>query len=364
MTTPDTQAVTAAPTPVVACPSHAGHAPSVEVQCGRAIPAFDTTARVEAILAALAGRPEITLTAPGSYGLEPIRRVHGFGLIEFLRTAWASAEPPGDGIDLIFADTFLHDRLRQGMGPLTHAGGGALGRYCFDTITGVGPSTWTAAAASADTALTAAELARRGAPLAVGLCRPPGHHVGPDLFGGGCYLNNAGIAAQSLRDGGVSRVAVLDLDFHHGNGTQALFYDRADVLYASLHGDPARHYPYFTGWPDETGAGEGSGYTVNLPLPPRVGVDDYLDLLETATDRVLDGGFEAVVVSLGFDTYDGDVSGDAALTTADYRRIGRHVAGLGLPTVALLEGGYSVTALGDNLWSWIKGFRAEQGERP
>jgi acetoin utilization deacetylase AcuC-like enzyme len=356
----------AAPTPVVTCPGHTGHAPAVEVQCGRPIPAFDVPARIDAILTSLAANPGVRLQEPSEHDLEPIHRVHGDGMLDFLRTIWKhTADRPDDSIELIFADTFCHEALRKGLGPSPVQTGSAapMGRYCFDTITGVGPETWAAAIASVDTALTAADLALAGAGLAVGLCRPPGHHVGPELFGGGCYLNNAGITAQWLRDHGMDRVAVLDVDFHHGNGTQSLFYDRADVLYTSLHGDPARAYPYFTGFPEEVGTGTGTGYTLNLPLPPGVQGEEYLALLRTATARIAEFDAQAIVVSLGFDTFAGDVSGDAVLTTTDFRHVGRQIAKLGLPAVALLEGGYSVNVLGDNLSSWIDGFRTEQGAR-
>ncbi len=345
--------------PVVIAPQHAQHDPGVEVQCGRQIPAFDRTERMTSILKRIEGDPGLEMVDPRQHGTAPILRVHDPELVAFLAAAWASADHAADGPQIIFADTFLHHALGVPGQTLHMAPGapGALGRFCFDTITGIGPGTWAAAVGSVDTALTAAERVRSGARVAVGLCRPPGHHVASDLFGGGCYLNNAAVATQWLRDSGAKTVAVLDLDFHHGNGTQAIFYSRADVLYASLHGDPDRCYPYFTGRAGETGTADGRGFTLNVPLPPHIEGAAYRTLLERALDAVSSYGPDFLVVSLGFDTYQGDPAGDAALTTADYRAIGADVAGLGIPMVALLEGGYSVDALGANLAAWINGVR-------
>jgi acetoin utilization deacetylase AcuC-like enzyme len=354
--------VTIPATPIVTAPRHGGHSPAVEVQCGRALPAFDTTRRMTSILDRLSAEDGVALHKPASFGARPIEQVHDPELLRFLARAWGETQPPGDGIEAIFADTFLHAKLRAAFGPLPETSrlAGDFGKFCFDTITAIGPLTWTAATASVDTALTAASELLAGGDLAVGLCRPPGHHVTRDLFGGGCYLNNAAITAQWLRDQGMSRVAILDLDFHHGNGSQALFYDRADVLYASLHGNPAHWYPFFTGWPAETGAGAGRGYNQNVLLPPRVDGDRYIALLTRILQGISSQRYDAVVVSLGFDTAEGDISGDATLRGEDYRRVGAQVASLGLPVVAVLEGGYVVETLGANLAEWVRGFRDER----
>ncbi|WP_380173671.1 histone deacetylase family protein [Kineococcus sp. DHX-1] len=347
--------------PVVLAPDHEGHHPDVEVQCGRPIPAFDTPARMESVLAALRGTAWARQVEPTPRGDvdAAMARVHDTDLLDFLRRAWDEAPRETDDGGLLFADTFWHQGLQTpaAVRPVDVTEGGAMGRYCFDTITGVGPGTWRAARGSVLTALTAADAVLAGDRLAVGLCRPPGHHVTRSVFGGGCYLNNAAITAQSLRDRGVATVLVVDVDFHHGNGTQALFHDRADVVYTSLHGDPRRSYPYFTGHAEERGSGDGSGATINVPLPPGVEGAQYLDLLQDALQRSAAHAPEAVVVSLGFDTFRGDVSGDALLDTPDYARIGEAVAGLGLPLVVLLEGGYSVPALGENLVAWLDGAR-------
>jgi acetoin utilization deacetylase AcuC-like enzyme len=350
--------VTLATIPVVKSPRHRGHAPTVEVQCGRPIPAFDVVARMESIHAALADHHRMTMVDPQS-GLavaEMIQRVHAVELVDFLAHAWTQSSHPGDDVDLVFADTFAHPGLHAPQSRRKAADqAGALGRYCFDTITGVGPSTFEAATGSVATALTAAGYVARGASLALALCRPPGHHVSVDAFGGGCYLNNAAITAQWLRDQGADKIAIVDVDFHHGNGTQAIFYDRADVFYTSLHGDPDRCYPYFTGYADETGIRDGKGTTLNLPFRAEIEGTGYRALLDGALSAVSNYRPDFVVVSLGFDTYRDDPAGDAALDTADYLSVGQDFSCLGIPTVAILEGGYSVNALGSNVRAWMLG---------
>lgn len=346
-------------TPIVTAPRHTGHAPAIEIQCGRILPAFDTVERMASVLGAVEALPDVELREPSTHPRVAITRVHDAAFVDYLERAWEqAADRPEDDLALVFADTFLHEGLAVPRDSVESGPRGPLGRYCFDTITGVGPQTWDAAAGSVDSALTAADAVLAGERLAVALCRPPGHHVTRSVFGGGCYLNNAAITAQWLRDGGVGRVAVLDVDFHHGNGTQALFYERSDVSYTSLHGHPSRSYPYYTGHADETGEGEGRGYNLNLPLGPATAGDAYVDTLERAAEAIAAQRADVLLVSLGFDTYHADGSGDAILRTEDYARIGARMGELGLPVLAVLEGGYSVEALGPNLVSWLSGVRA------
>lgn len=344
--------------PVVTSPLHRGHSPRVEVACGRPMPAFDVVARMQSVLDALTPDSHFELTPPRQdlTVAAQIERVHDVKLVEFLRRAWDEIESPDDGVDLIFADTFSHTGFHAPTKPtksVTDAA--AMGLYCFDTITGIGPNTYAAAIGSVVTALTAAERTVGGSDLTLALCRPPGHHVTVDAFGGGCYLNNAAISAQWLRDHGADRVAVVDLDFHHGNGTQAIFYDRADVLYTSLHGHPDRSYPYFTGYADETGTGQGLGANLNLPFEAGVDGRIYGGLVERALSAVEEHRPDFVVVSLGFDTYCDDPAGDAALQTDDYRDVGKLFSELDVPVLALLEGGYSVPQLGANVRAWSTG---------
>src|SRR4029077_3344924 len=196
------------------------------------------------------------------------------------------------------------------------------------------------------------------------LCRPPGHHAARAMYGGYCFFNNAAIVAQSLIVGGANRVAILDIDYHHGNGTQQIFWERSDVLYVSLHADPARAFPYFSGHADEVGAGAGKGFNHNLPLAERTGIDGYVPALERACTIV--DGFDPdapVVVSLGFDTFERDPIADLGLTTADYARVGSRIACSRRLTVLIQEGGYAIDAIGANAVSFLSGFVRWLAER-
>ena len=248
----------------------------------------------------------------------------------------------------------------------------APGYYSFDMCAPIVAGTYQAARAAADVALTAADLLLGGERVVYALCRPPGHHAGSDLYGGYCYLNNAAIAAEYLLSttdhrppttdpvsssvvGRRSSVAILDIDYHHGNGTQQIFYARSDVLFVSIHADPAREYPFFAGYADERGGGEGAGLNLNIPLEPGVADARYLGALEQALAAIDAFGPRHLVLSAGFDTFGGDPLGDFALTAAAYPAIGRRIAALGLPTLVVQEGGYAVAALGENVVGLLRG---------
>jgi acetoin utilization deacetylase AcuC-like enzyme len=223
---------------------------------------------------------------------------------------------------------------------------GRAGRFCYDTMTLVGPGSWEAIRAAADAALTAADLVAAGAPAAYALCRPPGHHAGPVSYGGSCYLNNAAIAAQALRAAGADRVAVIDIDAHHGNGTQAIFYARADVFYGSLHVDPgAGWFPHYVGYAGERGAAGGAGANRNLPLAPGTADAGWLEALAALCAEVRNRGTDALVVSLGVDAAATDPESPLQVTTAGYHRGCAQIAGLG-PAVVIQEGGYDLATLG------------------
>ena len=215
---------------------------------------------------------------------------------------------------------------------------GRIGWYALAGETAISQGTWEAAQAAADVALTGAARVAEGARAAFALCRPPGHHAAQDMFGGYCFLNNAAIAAEAMRAAGAARVAVLDVDFHHGNGTQAIFWERADVLFASLHGDPAHAFPHFLGGAEETGAGAGAGFTANYPLAPGTGWEGWSAALEEACGRIAAAGAEALVISLGTDTYKDDPISFFRLESADFTRMGARIAAAG-PAHALRDGG-------------------------
>jgi acetoin utilization deacetylase AcuC-like enzyme len=232
------------------------------------------------------------------------------------------------------------------------------GRYAFDTMTPVGPGTWAAARAAVDCSLTAVDVVVDGAASAYALCRPPGHHVTRSAYGGSCYLNNAAVAAEALRRAGHERVAIVDVDAHHGNGTASIFYSRADVLYGSVHIDPgAGWFPHVVGFADETGSGEGIGATLNVPLPPETGDRAWLDGIANLADAVRHPGSTALVVSLGVDAEVGDPNSPLRITGDGYAGAGRRLHDLGLPTVVVQEGGYRLETLGGLVAGFLEPFR-------
>ena len=359
------------PIPLIASAVHLLHDGLVELMAGRQVPCFEAPARATTIREALVDSGLARLVEPTPHGSDPITAVHELELLDLVEHAWDDAVAAGhDPRRPLLPDTFLLRAYAATMSldRLPASRHERLGAYCFDTATPIVAGTAAAAREAVDIALTAADLVLGGAPLAYALCRPPGHHAGRNLIGGYCFFNNAAIVAESLRARGASRVAILDVDYHHGNGTQAIFWERGDVLYVSLHGDPAAAYPYFSGHASERGAGAGEGATFNLPLPPRTDGEAYLTALADGLSAVRDFEPDApLVVSLGFDTFGDDPICDFALDSDDYRRIGAAVAALDLPLVVVQEGGYAVEALGRNAVAFIRGAtggRAEADPRP
>ncbi|HWC42554.1 MAG TPA: histone deacetylase family protein [Actinomycetota bacterium] len=340
------------PMPVVAGEAHRGHDPPHEVNYGEVVrPPYERPERADRLRDALAaaGHP---LVAPVPHGPGPVLAVHEPALVGFLEGAWPAWRAAG-GPEVLIPDTFAIGRLARGGGRDPAGGTGRPGWFCFDTATPLVAGSFAAALAAADAALTAADLVAGGEPAAYALCRPPGHHAGPGYYGGFCLLNNAAIAARRLA--ALGRVAVVDVDFHHGNGTQDIFWEDAQVLYVSLHGDPAGHYPFFTGAADETGGGPGAGTTRNLPLPDGTGDDAYLAALDEAMAAVAAFDPAVLVVSAGFDTFEDDPIGAFGVTTGGFARIGAALAAAGRPLVVVQEGGYAVEALGANAVALMRG---------
>src|SRR4249919_3910428 len=248
---------------VVHSPLHARHAGGVELHRGELVPSFESPDRIDHILRAVQAA-NLPVIAPRDFAIESLHAVHDPAFVAFLRTAYARWQAEGKGGSML-PSGFPARSLRQDVVP---AGiNGAMGHYAFDAGTPIVAGTWDAAFAAARCALTAAALVSEGARASYALCRPPGHHAARSVYGGYCYLNNAALAAQALRDAGSARVAILDIDYHHGNGTQDIFWARGDVHFTSIHGSPDTEYPYFLGYADETGIGEGAGCTRNFPLP-------------------------------------------------------------------------------------------------
>jgi acetoin utilization deacetylase AcuC-like enzyme len=345
--------------PLVASDHHLAHDGLIELVGGRPEPCFESPERATVIREALLATSAYELVAPVDHGPDPIAAVHELELIDLVEHVWIDALAAGHDVSRpLLPDTFLV-REYAGRMPLEQLPANRrdrLGAYCFDTATPIVAGTAEAARASVDIALTALDRVLEGARLAYGLCRPPGHHAGRNLIGGYCYFNNAAIVAESLVARGARRVAILDVDFHHGNGTQQIFWERSDVLYVSLHGDPRGIYPYYSGYATERGAGTGDGLTLNLPLPPGTEGDAYLAALGEALAAVRTFDPDApLVVSLGFDTYHTDPISNLALHTDDYGRIGAAIGALTMPVVALQEGGYAIDALGVNAVAFLAG---------
>jgi acetoin utilization deacetylase AcuC-like enzyme len=233
---------------------------------------------------------------------------------------------------------------------------GQLGYHSFAADCSITAGTWPAVREAAAIAATSADLMMKHRQTTYGLCRPPGHHATSDQFGGYCYLNNAAIAAQRLLDSGASSVAVLDVDYHHGNGTQAIFADRSDVLFISIHADPTYEFPFFTGHANEIGQGEGEYWNLNLPLPAGTTMQGWMAALDTALTRIANADVDALVVSLGVDIYEFDPLGKFVINTANFTEIGMAINAAGLPTVVLQEGGYAVDDIGPNVAAFLQPF--------
>jgi acetoin utilization deacetylase AcuC-like enzyme len=288
------------------------------------------------------------------FPLENLTRIHAVDFVEFLQVAyrdWMQEGYHGDALPITWAIRgFRNDIVPQSIV-------GRLSYYSFDGMTQIVAGTWTAAKAAADVAMTAAAAVASGSDRVLfGLCRPPGHHAATNYYGGYCFLNNAALAAQHLLDQGAKRVAILDVDYHHGNGTQEIFYERADVLYVSIHADPLTDFPYFLGYADETGRGAGAGCNLNLPLPQGTDWLRWSGALDHAKLTIAAYRPDALIVSLGVDTFERDELSSFRLTTEDFLRMGASLRTLALPTVILMEGGYGYQHIGVNTVNVLTGF--------
>ncbi|MDT7520857.1 histone deacetylase family protein [Rhodoferax sp. TBRC 17198] len=335
---------------------HAQHQGKVEMFRGALVPCFEVPARVDHVLAELQRRQLGAVLEPQTFDESALTAIHSPRYLNFLATAWDQwvALDPTHADKDILPSVWPTRTLRTDIEPDNFAA--KVGLYSYDAGTPFTSGTWVAAREGAHCALSAAQAVLAGDRAAFALSRPPGHHAGADFFGGYCFLNNAALAAQHLRNAGMHKVAVLDVDYHHGNGTQAIFYDRPDVYFASIHGDPRTEYPFYLGHADETGAGAGLGANLNLPLPRGTDYATWAQALETALAGIAKFDADALVVSLGMDTFEGDPISGFKLTTQDYLRLGERLARAGLPTVFVFEGGYAVDAVGVNAVNVLQGF--------
>lgn len=331
---------------------HHGHAELID---GMLKPCFEMPRRADMVLERIRVTGLGTVEAPDTFGLEPVLRVHDAAYVAFLQSAWSRWQDDGrshDALPLVWPVRGLRtDRVPEDID-------GLLGYYSFDAGVPITAGTWQAVHSSANVALTACQALRESGNSIFALCRPPGHHAAADYMGGYCYLNNAAIAAQSLLDSGAARVAILDVDYHHGNGTQSIFYARNDVLFLSLHGDPRVEYPFFLGHADEPGAGAGFGYNHNYPLPHGTDWAAYQEALADACRKIAHYAPDALVLSLGVDTFEQDPISRFRLKNQDYLRMGEAVGALGVPTVIVMEGGYAVEDIGVNAVNVLIGFES------
>jgi acetoin utilization deacetylase AcuC-like enzyme len=347
--------------PVVWSDSCRLHEPAGEIWIGVRTPGTETAARPDAILAGLA-EEEPRLVPTEQHADAALLAVHDQALLAFLESAWDEWTAAGldrdPGQDRVVPYVFAHAALNSGRpAAVPTAIWAKPGYFAYDTMTLIGPGTWDAARASVDAALTAVDLVAAGAPCAYACCRPPGHHALRAAYGGSCYLNNSAVAAAALADRLRGTVAVLDIDAHHGNGTQEIFYDRADVLVGSVHVDPgAGWFPHFLGFATETGEAEGAGANKNLPLAPGSGDDAWLAAVEELAAWAHDGGATSLLVPLGVDAAAGDPESPLGVSAAGFRGTGRVLGELKLPTVLVQEGGYDLATIGPLVREVLLGF--------
>ena len=334
---------------------HQLHRGEFELSDGKLVPCYEKPERAELVLESVRQAALGEIVAPEEFGLDPILRVHDARFIDFLQNAWTmwtEAGRTGDALPLSWPIRGMRQIEPEHID-------GKLSFFSFDAGSPITRGTWRAAKSSANVALTGAARLRAGDDCVFSLCRPPGHHAAADFIGGYCYLNNAAIAAQDLLDEGAKQIAILDIDYHHGNGTQSIFYDRDDVLFVSIHADPAQEYPYFLGRADETGNGKGEGYNANFPLRWQSDAELWLKALDDGLRLIADYAPDYLLISLGVDTFIDDPISEFRLTSDDYLRVGSRIAALGLPMHFILEGGYAVEAIGTNVANVLRGAARE-----
>lgn len=335
-------------------PDHKRHGGQTELAEGLIVPGFEKPERAEFIHARVGDVGLGPVVAPVRHDLSRAKRVHDSAYVDFLSRVWELWQAEERAAPVAMPFVWPARGMRRDVPP-QHVDG-MLGYYSFDAGATFVEGTWDAVRASLDTALTAASIVHGGDRAAFALGRPPGHHAATATMGGYCYLNNAAAAAQWLRDEGAGRVSILDIDYHHGNGTQEIFYARSDVQVINLHADPREEFPYFLGHADEEGEGEGEGYNHNYPLPRGTEWPRWREALEEARGKIAAYAPDVLVISLGVDTYEGDPISRFRLRTEHYPLIGERIGRLGMPTLFVMEGGYAVEAIGVNAVGVLEGF--------
>ncbi|MDB5510565.1 MAG: histone deacetylase superfamily, partial [Enterovirga sp.] len=337
---------------VVHSPSSPRHDPDSYFRRGRTIPHPEQASR-HGILLGAAREAGHAVREAGDAGIEPLRAIHSDGHLELFRTAWSRRDELPEIGDEILTGHFARPQMSTRPAGLL----GQLGYHMADTSTPIRAGTWEAIYGSAQAAIGGADAAL-GEGAAYALCRPPGHHAYADSAGGFCFLNNTAVAAERMRHALGGRIAILDIDVHHGNGTQGIFYTRPDVLTVSVHADPSNYFPFYTGYGTETGAGAGAGYNLNLPLPQGSGDEPWLAAIRLGLDRI--AAFEpvALVVALGFDASADDPIGAFRVTTAGFEAAARLIGPVHGTVLLVQEGGYLCEALPRNLAAFLAAFEA------
>ena len=325
-----------------------------ELYGGQLVQPFERPSRAEYIRDRVAEVGLGPIVTPDDFGMGPILKVHDADFVQFLQEAWALWEKEGFKGEAL--PTCWPSRRMSNKKPAFIEG--QLGFYALASETSYTDGTWEAAYASAQVALSATQEVLSGE-HAFALCRPPGHHAAYDMYGGYCFLNNAAVSAQYMRDNGKKRVAIVDVDFHHGNGTQDIFYAREDVFFASLHGDPMDAFPHFLGHADVIGTGRGIGFNHNFPMPPGTSFEAWRTALANALDKVAAFNADAIIISLGVDTFESDPISFFKLKSPDFITYGADIAALNLPTLFVMEGGYDISEIGLNTVNVLTGFEGK-----
>lgn len=331
---------------------HEKHHGRGELNDGQIMPCFEKPQRVEFIINEIKNRKLGELINPEKFDVSTIEQVHDKGYIEFLQTAWAQwtlEHGDTDALPLIYPGRGLRNIIPEYID-------GKVSYYALDAGTPITKTSWTAIQEGANTTISAAKAIQQGMPASFALTRPPGHHAHSDQYGGYCFVNNAAVAAQWLRDQGAARVSIFDVDYHHGNGTQDIFYDRDDVQFLSIHADPKQEFPYFLGYADELGKGRGEGFNFNYPLPWGTQWDKWQDALQQGLKEIDQYSPDALIISLGVDTYFEDPISRFALKSEHFLRMGEQIAKAKIPTLFVMEGGYATEAIGVNVCNVLDGF--------
>ena len=327
-----------------------------ELYGGKLLKPFECPERMDYILQEIQKHKFLKILPPQNVNLKQLYKIHDKNYISFLENAWnewRSEDFEGEAIPTVWPSRSMPSNK------IPDFIEGKLGYYCLASETSISEGSYEAAIEAVKVAISASNIVINNEKNAFALCRPPGHHASFDQYGGYCFFNNAAIAAQNFLDNGFKRIFILDIDFHHGNGTQSIFYNRSDVFFASIHGDPLNAFPHFLGHKNEIGEGIGKGYNINYPLPPNTKFEIWNNALEQSFSEIKKYNPEILIISLGVDTFKNDPISFFKLNTNDFIKIGHKISLLNLPTLFIMEGGYAIKEIGINTVNTLKGFLDE-----